>query len=149
MSVLEAAPTVAAVTRSMELAGLAAPGINSLLSRQVPDNQQGELQGAVNATNSLAAIIGPVAATQLFSYFTAADKGQPGYFPGAPFVGAGVLIVLAAGVFIYTAWRYDLMHRPSVATKPHRPDMAPPGQQAIPPYDEDQAIESSHVDPPR
>lgn len=65
------------------LSGLAAPGINSLLSRQVPDNQQGELQGAVNATNSLAAIIGPVAATQLFSYFTAADKGEPGYFPGA------------------------------------------------------------------
>jgi len=118
------------------LSGLAAPGINSLLSRQVPDNQQGELQGAVNATNSLAAIIGPLVATQLFSYFTIADKGQPGYFPGAPFIGAGITVVLAGIVFIYTAWRYDLMHRPSVATKPHRPDMAPPGQQATPPYDE-------------
>jgi DHA1 family tetracycline resistance protein-like MFS transporter len=118
------------------LSGLAAPGINSLLSRQVPDDRQGELQGAVNATNSLAAIIGPVMATQLFSYFTVAAKGEPGYFPGAPFVGAGVLIVIAAAIFVYTTWRYDLMHRPSVASHPHRPDMAPPGQQATPPHDE-------------
>jgi DHA1 family tetracycline resistance protein-like MFS transporter len=115
------------------LSGLAAPGINSLLSRQVPDNQQGELQGAVNAANSLAAIIGPVAATQLFAYYTIAPKGQPGYFPGAPFIGAGILVICAAVVFVYTAWRYDLIHRPSVASHPHRPDMAPPGQQAIPP----------------
>ncbi|HTJ58873.1 MAG TPA: TCR/Tet family MFS transporter [Devosiaceae bacterium] len=121
------------------LSGLAAPGINSLLSRQVPDNQQGELQGAVNAANSLAAIIGPVAATQLFSYFTIPEKGEPGYFPGAPFIGAGIAVVLSGLVFMYTAWRYDLMHRPSVAQKPHRPDMAPPGQQATPPYDEAEA----------
>jgi len=86
-------------------------------------------------------IIGPLAATQLFSYFTIADKGQPGYFPGAPFIGAGITIVFSAIVFIYTAWRYDLMHRPSVAKKPHRPDMAPPGQQAIPPYEESEAVE--------
>jgi DHA1 family tetracycline resistance protein-like MFS transporter len=121
------------------LSGLAAPGINSLLSRHVPDDRQGELQGAVNAANSLAAIIGPVMATQLFSYFTMAAKGEPGYFPGAPFIGAGILVVLAAGIFIYATWRYDLMHRPSVASHPHRPDMAPPGQQATPPHDEEVA----------
>ena len=121
------------------LSGLAAPGINSLLSRHVPDNRQGELQGAVNATNSLAAIIGPVLATQLFSFFTMAPKGEPGYFPGAPFIGAGLLVVLAAGIFTYATWRYDLMHRPGVASHPRRPDMAPPGQQATPPHDEEVA----------
>ncbi len=124
------------------LSGIAAPGINSLLSRQVPDNQQGELQGAVNATNSLAAIIGPLVATQLFSYFTGPEKGEPGYFPGAPFIGAGILVVLSGLVFIYVAGRYDLMHRPSVAVHPHPPDMAPPGQQAIPPHDEPADAES-------
>lgn len=124
------------------LSGLAAPGINSLLSRQVPDNQQGELQGAVNATNSLAAIVGPLVATQLFSLFTAAQKGQPGYFPGAPFIGAGIAVLLSAVVFIYSAWRYDLMHRPSVAKKPHPPDMAPPGQYVTPPHDETADAES-------
>jgi DHA1 family tetracycline resistance protein-like MFS transporter len=116
------------------LSGLAAPAINGLLSRQVPDNAQGELQGAVNAANSLASIIGPLAATQLFSIFTAPGRGEPGYFPGAPFIGAGITIVIAAAVFVYTAWRYDLMHRKPVAQHPHRVDMAPPGQQATPPH---------------
>jgi MFS transporter, DHA1 family, tetracycline resistance protein len=120
------------------LAGLAGPAINSLMSRQVADNAQGELQGAINAVNSLAAIIGPLAATQLFSLFTQAERGTPGYFPGAPFLGAGVLVAIAACLFVYTAWRFDLMHRPSVAKHPVQPDLGQPGQQATPPHEGDQ-----------
>jgi MFS transporter, DHA1 family, tetracycline resistance protein len=120
------------------LAGLAGPAINSLMSRQVADNAQGELQGAINAVNSLAAIIGPLAATQLFSLFTQAERGTPGYFPGAPFLGAGILVAIAAGLFVYTAWRFDLMHRPSVAKHPVQPDLGQPGQQATPPHEGDQ-----------
>ena len=118
------------------LAGLAGPAINSLMSRQVADDAQGELQGAINATNSLASILGPLLATQLFSYFTQAEKGQPGYFPGAPFFGAGILVVIAAGLFVYTVRRFDLTHRPPVAKKPHVHDLGQPGQQATPPHDE-------------
>lgn len=119
------------------MSGLAAPAINGILSRQVPDNNQGELQGAVNAANSLATIIGPLAATQIFAYFTHAED-SPGYFPGAPFIGASILIVGAVGFFIYVALRYDLMHRPSVATRPKVPDIAPPGQINIPNPDKDE-----------
>lgn len=115
--------------------GLAAPAMNGLLSRQVPDDGQGELQGAVNAANSLAAIIGPLAATQIFSYFTHIDKTTPGYFPGAPFIAAAITVVLSGAVFIYTAKRYDLMHRKPVAHHARPPDMAPPGQQATPPHE--------------
>ena len=118
------------------LSGLAAPAINGLLSRQVPDNAQGELQGAVNAANSLAAILGPLAATQLFGWFTSAPQNTPAYFPGAPFIGAGIAIVLSAIVFVYTARRYDLMHRRPVARHPQPPDMAPPGIQATPPHED-------------
>jgi DHA1 family tetracycline resistance protein-like MFS transporter len=128
------------------LSGLAAPAINGLLSRQVPDDAQGELQGAVNAANSLAAIIGPLVATQLFSYFTTEDKGAPGYFPGAPFIGAAITIVVAAAIFIYTAHHYDLMHRKPVAHHAKRPDMAPPGQQATPPHEGSDAEESAIPD---
>jgi DHA1 family tetracycline resistance protein-like MFS transporter len=120
------------------LAGLAGPAINSLMSRQVSDNAQGELQGAINATNSLTAIIGPVLATQLFNFFTNAPRTSTMYFPGAPFVGAGVLVVLACGIFVYAAWRYDLMHRPSVSKGSYHPDLAPPGQMATPPHDGDE-----------
>jgi DHA1 family tetracycline resistance protein-like MFS transporter len=124
------------------LAGLAGPAINSLMSRQVPDNAQGELQGAINATNSLTAIIGPLLATQLFNFFTRAPETSSMYFPGAPFVGAGVLVVFACAVFVYAAWRYDLMHRPPVSTHAYHPDLAPQGQQATPPHegDEDETI---------
>lgn len=118
------------------VSGLAAPAINGVLSRQVPDNAQGELQGAVNAANSLATIIGPLAATQIFSYFThSADS--PGYFPGAPFLAAAMCVFGALVIFAVAAWRFELGHRPSIANRPHVPDMPPPGQIRVPPIEED------------
>jgi DHA1 family tetracycline resistance protein-like MFS transporter len=123
------------------LAGLAGPSINSLMSRNVPDDAQGELQGAINATNSLAAILGPLLATQLFSYFTHADKDQPGYFPGAPFLGAGILVIIAAALFIYTVRRFDLMHRPRVSHKEHVHETAQPGQQITRPHEDEDSNE--------
>lgn len=116
--------------------GLAPPAINGLMSRQVPDNAQGELQGAVNAANALTAIIGPVAATQLFSFFTTSPKA-PGYFPGVPFLGAGILVVIACVVFVFAVFKFDLRHRPSVAKKPMTPGMARPGELAHPPAREE------------
>jgi DHA1 family tetracycline resistance protein-like MFS transporter len=125
------------------VSGLAAPAINGILSRQVPDNTQGELQGAVNAANSLATIIGPLAATQIFSFFTTASD-SPGYFPGAPFLAAAMAVAAALVIFAVAAWRYELGHRPSIANHPHVPDMPPPGQVRVPPIDEE-----DDVDPPR
>lgn len=125
------------------LAGLAGPAINSLMSRQVSDDAQGELQGAINATNSLTAIIGPLVATQLFNRFTQAPKGSLEYFPGAPFLAAGFAVVIAAAVFVYTARRFDLMHRPPVARRPHHHDVAPPGQQATPPHEDEDDTDST------
>lgn len=113
------------------VSGLAAPAINGVMSRQVPDNAQGELQGAVNAANSLATIIGPLAATQIFAAFTVAPQNW-GYFPGAPFVFAALLVLLGLGLFLFVALRFDLSHKPSVAMHPKPPDMSPPGQMHIP-----------------
>ncbi len=113
------------------LSGLAAPAINGVLSRQVPDNAQGELQGAVNASNSLATILGPLAATQIFAYFTYAED-SPGYFPGAPFLAAAILVGLGAVLFAIISFRFGLGHKPSVAAHPKIPEMPPPGQMHIP-----------------
>ena len=112
--------------------GLAAPAINGLLSRQIPDNAQGELQGAVTATNSLTAIIAPLAATQLFSFFTTSPKA-PGYFPGVSFFGAGILVIFSFFVFFYTVKRFNLrsLHDETAAAK--APEMAKPGEIAAPP----------------
>ncbi|MEQ1801509.1 MAG: TCR/Tet family MFS transporter [Gammaproteobacteria bacterium] len=65
----------------------------ALLSKQVPANQQGELQGAVSSLRSITACIAPVMMTGLFSYFT--SPAAPVYFPGASFLAASVLTGVA------------------------------------------------------
>ena len=50
-------------------------------------------------------------------------------------------------IFAVAALRYDLAHRPSIANKPHVPDMAPPGQIRVPPIDED--ADNPDADSPR
>ncbi len=73
------------------------PNTNALMSRRVPPNAQGELQGAVAGLFSLSSIVGPVVMTQLFGHFSA-TAARP-YLPGAAFFFAGALAVLCFGVF--------------------------------------------------
>ncbi len=74
--------------------GCAAPALQAIASRQVPQNQQGLLQGALTSLGDLAAIAGAALSTTSFSYFTSAYA--PIYYPGAYFIfGAMVLIVSA------------------------------------------------------
>ncbi|WP_127143217.1 TCR/Tet family MFS transporter [Pelagibacterium montanilacus] len=110
------------------LSGVAAPALTGLLANNVRSNRQGELQGAVNATNALTAIIAPVAATQLFARFT--GENAPIMFPGAPFFASGILVTFSVGVFLYAAFRFDLFgsHLTEEAT---RPVMSPPHGQAV------------------
>jgi DHA1 family tetracycline resistance protein-like MFS transporter len=72
---------------------LATPAFTGLMSNQVPDNAQGELQGLIASAAGLAMIISPFVMTQSFSFFTRA--GTDLYVPGIPFVIAAVLISLS------------------------------------------------------
>jgi DHA1 family tetracycline resistance protein-like MFS transporter len=65
----------------------------ALLSKEVPANQQGELQGAVSSLRSITACVAPLMMTGLFSYFTSAEA--PFQFPGASFFAASVLTLVA------------------------------------------------------
>jgi DHA1 family tetracycline resistance protein-like MFS transporter len=65
------------------------PTTNALMSRRVPPNAQGELQGAVASLYSLASIVGPPLMTQLFSRFAVRDATV--HFPGAAFLAAALL----------------------------------------------------------
>jgi len=82
--------------------GLVMPSLRSLMSRQVPEDAQGELQGAIASVIGLTTIFAPVLMTQTFRAFSVADA--PVYLPGAPFLLAAVLMVLAASV-VATALR--------------------------------------------
>jgi MFS transporter, DHA1 family, tetracycline resistance protein len=55
-----------AVTPLFALGGVAMPALQSLLTSQVNDDQQGQLQGVMASLMSLAGIVGPVLTTALF-----------------------------------------------------------------------------------
>ncbi|MGN8226564.1 TCR/Tet family MFS transporter [Gracilimonas sp. BCB1] len=73
--------------------GLATPALQGIISNEVPQNAQGELQGALTSLISFSAIFGPPMMTNLFGYFT--SEAAPFYFPGAPFFLGAVLVVCA------------------------------------------------------
>lgn len=125
--------------------GVAAPALTGLLANNARNNQQGELQGAVNAVNSLTAIIAPVVATQMFSFFTT-NPLRPITFPGAPFFAAGMLVVGAIGLFVFAAIRFDLSHKPydEARKKPRYPQ--PSGQAVNPPDEEETVRENTEED---
>ena len=80
------------------LQALVYASMQSLMSRQVPANAQGELQGGVASLASLSSIIGPYVMTQALARY--ADVDAPVYFPGAAFalaggLGVACLVVLA------------------------------------------------------
>ncbi len=77
-------------------AGFVFPAMQSLMTKGVPENAQGELQGALASSFCLAAIIGPVVMSHLFSAFT---SGAGAHFPGAPFL-AGLALVMCAGLVL-------------------------------------------------
>ena len=81
------------------LGGLAGPSIQGIMTSQVPDNEQGELQGGLTSLVSVTSIIGPLLMTFIFSAFTAKEASL--YLPGAPFMLGGILALLATVL----AWR--------------------------------------------
>ena len=78
-------------------AGLVYPSINGLMSQQVSERSQGELQGGVASVYSLSTIIGPPFMTQVFRFFTRADVTT--VVAGAPFYAAAFLGVTALWMF--------------------------------------------------
>ena len=80
------------------LGGLAGPALQGIMSNQVPDNEQGELQGGLASVISLTSIIGPPLMTSLFALFSASEQF---YFPGAAFLMAALLTISSN----FFAWR--------------------------------------------
>ncbi|MFT3706337.1 MAG: TCR/Tet family MFS transporter [Archangium sp.] len=73
--------------------GIAMPAAQGLLSKSVPPNEQGMLQGGVASVNSITAILGPPLATNLFGYFV--SPKAPFALPGASFFAASFIALIA------------------------------------------------------
>ncbi len=81
------------------IGNIGGPAINGVMSRIIPPNAQGELQGAMTGLTSLANFIGPLILPSVFRYST--QDGMPAVLSGAPFfLAAGITIIALTIIFI-------------------------------------------------
>ncbi len=78
------------------IGGLAGPATQGLMSREVGDDEQGWIHGALTGIASLAGIFAPVVLTGIFWFFVRPGASTP--VPGAPFFFSAVLMAAAAVV---------------------------------------------------
>lgn len=81
------------------LGGIAGPALQSIITEQVPVNEQGLLQGSLTSLMSATSIVGPLIMTWLFSYAT--HNNAVLHFPGAPFL-LGAVFMLASTLISYS-----------------------------------------------
>jgi MFS transporter, DHA1 family, tetracycline resistance protein len=74
----------------MALWGVVGPSIQDMMSRRVSESEQGQLQGANSSSRSIAGLIGPAIFTTTFAWLI-------GWLPGAPFLLAALLLLVAVG----------------------------------------------------
>ncbi len=74
--------------------------IRAILSRAVPADQQGRMNGALSSAEGLTAIIAPLTGAAVFDAFS---RAVPWHFPGAPFILAALLI--AGATVLVASWR--------------------------------------------
>jgi len=114
-------------------AGLYGPALTNMMSSRVSESDQGELQGAIGAAQGLALMIGPFLMAGMFNrYGDTATKDSLGivtfpsnitriatdvfggitpYIPGAPFLMASALALIAFGTFLIVTTKADRQAR--------------------------------------
>lgn len=80
------------------LGAVVSPAIQGIMSRTVADDSQGELQGVLTSLNAIAMILAQFGMTWVFFVFARQDA--PIYLPGAPFLLAMALILVALAIFL-------------------------------------------------
>src|ERR1700753_1962191 len=80
----------------MALWGIAGAATQALMTPLVASDQQGQVQGATTSVQSVSQLLGPFLFTLIFAYFIGAQA--PLKLPGAPFLLASVLLVLALAI---------------------------------------------------
>lgn len=81
------------------LGGIAMPACQSLITRTVRHDEQGQVQGALTSVNSLANIFGPLVGSQVFAWSIGASMVPP--LPGAVFFTCAAISGLGGLVILY------------------------------------------------
>ncbi|MBY0472610.1 TCR/Tet family MFS transporter [bacterium] len=90
---------VYAIIVLFSLTGIAIPALQSTVTKYIPANEQGELQGSLVSLGSLSAIFAPILFTYLFVTFT--KNPHHHYFPGAAYLAASVICALTLFVWVW------------------------------------------------
>ena len=85
--------------------GLAMPSLNAMMSMRAPASQQGELQGLVGSLAALGMMIAQFTYNYALAAFT--ESGAPVRFPGAPYVIAASIGLLALLALFFLRKRDD------------------------------------------
>jgi MFS transporter, DHA1 family, tetracycline resistance protein len=83
------------------LGGIGMPNLSSSIVKEVPENEQGELQGSLTSIISLSTIFGPLIMTQLFTYATQPESSF--HFAGAPFILGGIFMAASLIIVLMTS----------------------------------------------
>ena len=87
--------------------GIAAPPMQSLMSRHVDPSSQGKLQGAIASIRALTSMVGPILFTQVFTY--AISPSASIKLPGAPYLVAAGLLGFSLLLAIYVTRAHALI----------------------------------------
>ena len=94
------------------LGGIAGPAIQSIISGNVPKNEQGELQGVLTSLMSATSIVGPLLMTNLFAWFTRPEGDIK--FAGAPFFAGAILMLISAVIAVRSMKKEAFLNRKSI-----------------------------------
>ena len=95
------------------LGGIAGPALQSMVSKAFGADEQGAVQGALTSIQSITGIVGPIAATNLFNFFT--SRRAPVQVPGASFFYGGVLVFAAILLALAAIKQPEIIAEPSAA----------------------------------
>ena len=86
------------------LAGVAGPAMQTYITKQVPPDEHGGVQGIYSGLASLAGIPGPLVSTWSFGWAVAA--GRPEFLAGLPFFIAATLVLVAIALALRSFRRH-------------------------------------------
>src|SRR6266478_2472051 len=104
-----------AVIPFIALWGIAAPAMQSLMSRHVDPSSQGKLQGAINSLRAITGMAGPILFTQVFALAISPPANI--HLPGSPYFLAAVLLCSSLLIAVYVT-------RPGEDIRPPAPAVA-------------------------
>ncbi len=80
------------------LSDMAPPTLSAMTANKVGEDVQGMLQGVIASLGAISAIIAPLLMTWLFQNFARPEGAV--YFPGAPFLASGLMVVVIVPLFL-------------------------------------------------